>query len=662
MKNVTAGILCSVLCTLTACGGGGGSSGDKPKSSSSVAVSSSSVAVSSEAISSVAPSSTPESSSSEAASSVAPSSTPASSVASTASSDASSQDVSSSAASVASSSSVNSSSAPVALTGVFIDSAVAGVAYETSPGGFTGFTSATGQYQFAEGDTVVFSIGDLKFPEVLAKGVVTPVDIAESADLANADRIKTNIAALLQSLDVDGDPDNGISIDYNTAETFAAAVDFNQPYADFAALPAVTSLVANSGSSTTALVSESAAVAHLKESLAQVNAKALIGTWYINGYDEAEDTEYNYVLFVTDEHHYAFIDQYGGESELEVGTYSWNQENGEVTTGIDFETESALDSNPPMASGNTLELDGDTLTFTDEDETFVATRLMPSQESPLKGGWSIEGEVFFAFTDTHYFMGQYTEAEEDNSGYPGIEIGSYSYNSATKAITYATLMDTNGQWGLSHPCAIISDNEHPQYEDSNFFNCGPNGDAILQTIKVTGDTLTFTSEADTIANDGEEEPTNLVRINGLPDGDTHVKLNLTLTLTAYTQGTKFEPEGGTMQCDLNSPREIGEIEELQENWVLGGNPARSTWVSTVPATYDPETKKVSFDVHEAVKPVPGHEGFYEEFWETLDATYNPGETNVITGTYSEKYNLTWDRGPSDVSTCTATYSVVGVLR
>jgi|GEM_PF-4486563 len=53
MKNVATGILCSLLCALTACGGSG-SSGGKSKNSNSVAISSSSVAVSS-----VAPSSTP---------------------------------------------------------------------------------------------------------------------------------------------------------------------------------------------------------------------------------------------------------------------------------------------------------------------------------------------------------------------------------------------------------------------------------------------------------------------------------------------------------------------------------------------------------------------------------------------------------------------------
>lgn len=630
MKNLAVGVLCPLVLVLTACGGGG-SSGGKPKSSSSAAVSSVAPASSSAAVSSVA-SSTAVSSSSDSS-------------------------VSSSAA---------SSSSVAAQTGVFVDSAVAGIKYLTAPSGLTGYTSPTGQYQYAEGDKVVFSIGDLVFPEVTAKGVVTPVDIAAEADSTNAARIQLNIAALLQSLDTDGNPDNGISINYNTAATVAAAVNFNQPYADFAQLPAVTTLVANSGSTTTTLVSELDAAAHLNESIADLKAKSLIGTWYVEG------DSYKYVLFILDESRYASVDSDSAEGNGEAmatGNYVWDQASGKVTLSNLRRTDSDLDARPPMAEGNTFVLDGNKLTVNDdgsydgEATTFELTRLIPSQEHPLKGGWFIGDEVVFAFTDTHYFMGQYSEPEEDNTGYPGMEMGTYSYNSSTKAITYNTLVDSNGQWGLSHPCAIISDSEHPQYENKNFFDCGPNGAAVLQTMEVTGDTLSFISQADTIANNGDEEPVPMERVvDGIPDGDIHLKLDLILTLDQYKQGELFTRDNGTMQCDLNSPREIGEFEELQESWVLGGNPAHSTWVSTVSATYDPVTKKISFDIHEAVKPVPGHDGFYEEFWETLDATYNEDATNVITGTYSEKYALTWTRGPSDVSTCTATYSVVGKLR
>jgi hypothetical protein len=622
MKGVTAGVLCSLLFTLTACGGGG-SSGDKPKSSSAIAVSSSSAATS------VAV----ESSSSVATSAAVVTSTSASSA------------VTTSAAQTSSSS--NSSIAQiVAQTGVFIDSAVAGVTYVTSPGNFSGTTSETGQYQFAEGDTVTFSIGAIEFPPVIAKGVVTPVDMAPAG--ANLSQIVKNIAVLLQSLDADGDPSNGITIPGTAAAAATQAVTFDQPAVGFSTQ--ILTLVQHADANRT-VVTESTAVAHLQESVAQVNATSLVGTWYVEG-----DT-YQYALFILDGENYAAVDNDTSEdlgTMLETGNYSWNQATGIVTVTNVYKTINDLDAYPPMADGNTLKLDGNTLTLIDGDETFVLTRLMPTAESPLQGGWSMDGgdeQVVFAFTGTNYLMGQ--KSPEDEVGQSGAEVGTYTYDLETNEIVVTTLQDTNGQWGLSHPCAVLD------LQASNDLSCGPSGRDIIQTMTVTGDMLTFISEADTIANEGDEEGYSFERINGVPDGDIHLKLHLTLEQTEYVAGEKFiRDEGGaTMQCDLSED----EIESTKESWVLGSDASRPTWVATLPATYNPETKKIAFEINEAVKPVSGHPGFYEKFHETFDGTYQPGEANVITGTYVEEYDLTWDRDDS-VSSCKATYSVTGVLR
>lgn len=678
--------ICSLALVLAACGGGGSSgSNSKSSSSSSVPASSSSLSSSSSSssseagISSSAPptsssqsssssselqgalsssSSSVESSSSSSSSSSSAepssSSSSSSSAVELSSSSVSSSVVASSSSSSAEPSSSSSSSSVVAVakTGVFVDSAVAGVTYETSPGGFTGVTSATGQYQYAEGDTVVFSIGEIKFPEVVAKGVVTPVDMAASGSAT--DPVVVNIAVLLQSLDADGNPANGITIPAAAVTAATQNVDFTQAYSAFAAevLPVVQHTDTNK-----AVVSDTAAVAHLEESIAQVNASSLVGTWYIHG--QGDGSVYDYVLFIIDDSHYAAIDHDSSVingAALEIGTYSWDQATGKVTVTPTSETESGLDAVPPMANNNTLVLDGDTLTLSDADDEFVLTRLKATAESPLQGGWSFvdeEAQIFFAFTGTHYFMGQQSPA--DDNGWPGVELGTYIHNSETNAFVVDTELDTNGQWGASHPCAVLG------LEESNDLSCGPGGRDIVQTFTVTGDALTFISEADTIKN-GEEEPFSLERVNGLPDGDIHLKLHLTLTLTDYSQGTKYERDNGTMQCDLDGPPEIGETETTNESWVLGSNPNRKAWVSTVPATYNPSTKKLSFDLHENVKPVPNHPGFFEEFWDTLDATYNEGENHVITGTYTEKYSLTWTRNASDVSTCIGTYSVIGELR
>lgn len=627
MKNLAVGVLCPLALVLAACGGGG-SSGSKPKSSSSVAVSSAA------AVSSVAPAS-----SAAAVSSTAP----ASSAAAVSSSDSS---VSSSAAS--------SSSSVVAQTGVFIDSAVAGISYQTTPGNFSGVTSATGQYQYAEGDTVVFSIGAITLPAVAAKGVVTPVDMKGSG----SDQVVTNIAVLLQSLDSDGDASNGISIPPAALAAATGPVSFDQSYASFASV--VLPVVQHSDSNK-AVVTEAAAVAHLEESLAQVKASSLVGTWYVDG--ELYGESYKYVLFILDDSHYAWIDHdeaEGDGSALATGNYVWDQVSGKITLSNLRRTDSDLDARPPMAEGNTLVLDGNTLTIDDdgsydgEPMTFELTRLMPSQDNPLIGGWSIQSEdVYFAFSGTHYFMGQYSQADE--AGEPGVEIGTYTYDADTKVINYATLVDTNSQWGLSHPCAVLN------HEESNDFTCGPEGRAIVQTFEVTGDTLTFISEADTI-DQGEEDPVMFERVNGLPDGDIHLKLELTLTLDQYQQGALFTQDNGTMQCDLNQAPTVGETETLLESWVIGGSPNRKSWISSEKATYNPATGELTLDTHEEWARIPGHPGFWESWTDTVDLTYQPGQENVIVGTVTEVNNLSWDRNREQISTCTSTYSVVGKLR
>lgn len=159
-----------------------------------------------------------------------------------------------------SSSAANASSAP--LAGILIDAFVSGIGYRTATQ--NGLTSSSGEFKYLPGETVTFFIGDLVFPPVPAKAIVTPLDMAQSLNPNSP--IIVNIARLLQSLDTDGNPANGISISPNAALS-AAAVDFSLAPGQFAASAAVVNLVANSGSTTTTLVPEQQALAHLRETL-----------------------------------------------------------------------------------------------------------------------------------------------------------------------------------------------------------------------------------------------------------------------------------------------------------------------------------------------------------------------------------------------------------
>src|SRR5690606_18600253 len=116
-------------------------------------------------------------------------------------------------------------------TGVFVDSPVAGVNYSTDPGGHSGITNGKGEYRYEDGDSVTFSVGGIKFPTVEAKGKVTPLDMGgEGADLTSS--VVLNVLRVLQTLDSDGDPENGISISEETRDALASVeiTDFSEDF------------------------------------------------------------------------------------------------------------------------------------------------------------------------------------------------------------------------------------------------------------------------------------------------------------------------------------------------------------------------------------------------------------------------------------------------
>lgn len=127
-----------------------------------------------------------------------------------------------------------------ALRGQFIDSPVAGLSYVTATQ--SGVTSSDGSFDYAKGEQVTFSLGAIVFPKVKASLIVTPVNMAPGNNM-DADEAQ-NIAYLLQVLDDDGDPSNGISIPTSLATLATQAVDFSIDPTLFIALPQVVSLAA----------------------------------------------------------------------------------------------------------------------------------------------------------------------------------------------------------------------------------------------------------------------------------------------------------------------------------------------------------------------------------------------------------------------------------
>lgn len=146
------------------------------------------------------------------------------------------------------------------LTGRFVDSPVSGLQYATASQ--SGVTDANGSFSYLAGELVTFSIGDINFPATQASATVTPLNVFSTTEIGNTGVV--NMTRLLQSLDTDGNPNNGITISSDAgASATGLSVDFNSASFD----SQVINLVANSGSSTTALIDGETALDHFQETL-----------------------------------------------------------------------------------------------------------------------------------------------------------------------------------------------------------------------------------------------------------------------------------------------------------------------------------------------------------------------------------------------------------
>lgn len=432
-KFFSQGLLAAVVISLVACGGGNGG-GNKlpPNGNVTPSSTSSSSIVNSSVSSSTVSSSTQDSSSSQGISS----------------SDNNSSNMDSSATTSSASSSV------ATLTGVFLDNVVAGIGYRTET--LQGVTSALGEYNYLPGETVIFFIGELDFPAVPANGVVTPADIANAAHSNSSDAAvtKINILQLLQTLDKDGDPVNGIQITEATRALFAGpnlpdvtATQFDAQIVNF--LPP-----------NIVLVDETAALAHFESTL----QSQLLGSWI---YSEGPGKR-NVLTFI-DATRYIIIHEHDDQEtqrpgSVEYGTYAWDIDANELAVtmvgqsdenGGLWEAESAENG----VVIHTLSLNGAQLILgTPQDGEAIFTRIIDST-NPVIGGWAMTElednnlNVLTFLSSTEYVIAHtnnqesYTNAPNQANQPLSGEFGTYTLTNKVFKVTGASV-DTDGEGGL----------------------------------------------------------------------------------------------------------------------------------------------------------------------------------------------------------------------
>ena len=323
-------------------------------------------------------------------------------------------------------------------TGFLVDAPVIGIDYLTET--YEGITTENGEFLYANGENVTFYIGELEFPTVVAQTVVTPFTLAGTNNFADQQVI--NISRLLQSLDQDGNPDNGITIPENAA-AFASAVDFNVPTTEFENNTAVIDLVANSGSMNTTLLPVEEVIAHLHQHF------SVVGTWLF-------ETTVTGIIFFDDGRFMWFEGDGEPPNGMEAGTYVYDLSAGTITFNVTFDNNEGGGISPDLDGIHTpVALSNSELAFilTDIDSDgpeIIAFDRQPVGGITIAGTWLNEPtsqEPFSALVlteDNRFLLGE-GAGQEPN----GMEAGTYIYDSMSGTINFNVTFDSNSDGGIA---------------------------------------------------------------------------------------------------------------------------------------------------------------------------------------------------------------------
>ena len=167
----------------------------------------------------------------------------------------------------------------------------------------------------------------------------------------------------------------------------------------------------------------------------------IVSAWKAN-------TENIVVVFTYDGTYYLIDDT--ADKGMERGSYTWDKETLAFSANaiVDTNGEGGL-SHPNGATS--VSISGNTLNYSVAGEgTFTLTRIV-NTASAIVGTWAIPGEKFSVT-----FLGDaaktYYLSEETNDvpfGYTGMERGTYTWNSTTKAFSATAPTDTNGDVGIN---------------------------------------------------------------------------------------------------------------------------------------------------------------------------------------------------------------------
>jgi beta-glucanase (GH16 family) len=128
------------------------------------------------------------------------------------------------------------------FVGVLVNSPVEGAEFSTATQ--SGLTSADGEFRYLPGEVVTFAVGGIQLGTVAGAPLLTPVELTGSPDpgTATTPNAATKLLRFLQSVDVDSNALNGITISNNT-RTMAASLSLDFTSASDAEVDAVIGMV-----------------------------------------------------------------------------------------------------------------------------------------------------------------------------------------------------------------------------------------------------------------------------------------------------------------------------------------------------------------------------------------------------------------------------------
>lgn len=183
----------------------------------------------------------------------------------------------------------DSTSTSQVQTGYLYDDVVGGLEYTTPTQ--SGVTGADGSFKYVAGEKVTFKLGNLTLGKATdANTTLTLFDLASTAQNSDGSPSNevTNMALLLQSLDEDQDPNNGITIStatrnqFKTMSTRTLAADSN-----------VTHLInVDANLTTVAIKDANVAIDHLISTTAKVKGSTTLAKQTFSGGNIAEITKY----------------------------------------------------------------------------------------------------------------------------------------------------------------------------------------------------------------------------------------------------------------------------------------------------------------------------------------------------------------------------------